>query len=152
MAEAQVEVSFSEWYEDDDDETGPWCVDLGSGIQVMRTREIFHRVDHGLLPLETKVWRDGRACWLPIAECYELTVEPALPEGVDVPEQSGLRRVARPLQAIRDSRPAFSAVALRQRTSLILAAALLCGVFLGLLAMWPYDTPSPRRDVATSLR
>jgi len=22
------------------------------------------------------VWRDGRACWLPIADCYELTVTP----------------------------------------------------------------------------
>ena len=71
----------------DDEDSGPWCVDDGVSIHVMKSRDIYDAVERGDLTPETKVWRDGRACWLAIAECHELTVEP-----------SGIRRIERPQQ------------------------------------------------------
>ncbi len=138
MAEAQVEVCYSD---EGDDESAPWCVDDGSAILVLRTREIFERVGDGRLPLDTKVWRDGRACWLPICECYELTVAPP-----DEPEPSGVRRIAPPVFRDEAPRPAE----LWRRGALVLAASLLCGVVLGLLALWPPYEPAPRLDASLS--
>lgn len=153
MAEAQVEVSYSDWYDDDD--TMPWCVDDGSAIVVLRTREIFARVDDGRLPLDTKVWRDGRACWLPICECYELTVKPppciVLDEGDDeLPEISGVRRVTSPVPLLREIPP--SSAELWRRGAVIVTASLLCGVLLGLLALWPYEAPAERLDATLGRR
>ncbi len=81
-------VSVGEWL--DDEQSAPWCVDTGVAIQVMTTRSVYDAVEDGALSPDTKVWRDGRACWLPIAECYELTVEPPKKEHTPV---SRIRRV-----------------------------------------------------------
>jgi hypothetical protein len=138
IVEAQVEVSFHDWYGADAEETSPWCVDHGSSMEVLRTRDIYTRVEAGKLNLDTKVWRDGRACWLAIAECYELTIAPAEPAG-EVPEQSGLRRVpTAPIPLAEPTKPHRPPSA-----PVLLGSALLCGVFLGLLVNVPYE-PQPR--------
>jgi hypothetical protein len=164
VAEAQVEVEFGDWYQDDvpsDDDTAPWCVDDGSGIVVMRTREIYQKVGAGALGLDTKVWRDGRACWLPICECYELTVAP---DDEEVPEESGMRRVARhdsmpepprvapPASLRRPERfgphqlPRRAAAADPARPLLMLLAALLSGILLGLMVYLPFESQARRLD------
>jgi hypothetical protein len=76
-----------------DEEIGPWCVDLGTSIEVMKTEEIRQAVESGSLSAETKAWCDGRPYWLPIAEFPELSP----------PDKSGPRRIVRP--APRDSEP-----------------------------------------------
>ena len=76
QSERRFEVSLVDWCSEDEEDTGPWCVDYGDRIEVLRTRDIQRHLEGGDLDPEIKVWRDGRACWLPIAECYELTVTP----------------------------------------------------------------------------
>ena len=134
-AEAQIEVSFSEWYSDADEQTAPWCVDNGTAITVMRTRDIYKKVDSGELSVDTKVWRDGRSVWLPISECYELTVAPTSP--IDVPMQSGVRRVPPPPMVFCDDflLPPPAQV----RTAWVLLASLVCGLVLGLMVFLPYE-------------
>ena len=141
-AEADPGVSFGEWYDDGTDETGPWCVDHGSSIEVMRTAEIYRQVEAGLLALDTKVWRDGRAGWLPICECCELTVAP---DREETPPRSGVRRIARPLSPIpTDLHPPR----LEARSLLLIASALLCGLLLGLLVLPRHQPTTPRVDAA----
>lgn len=55
-----------------------WCVDFGDRIELMTKLEIWMGLAAGRLRPDLRVWRDGRAWWLPIAEVDELT---GLPEG-----------------------------------------------------------------------
>ena len=57
----EVDVGF-EWL--GEEETQPWCVDDGSRIIVMRTRQIQRGLGGGTLGGDVKAWRHGRACWL----------------------------------------------------------------------------------------
>ena len=93
------EVDF-EWL--GEEETEPWCVDDGRRIVVMRTREIRREIGGGTLDGGVKVWRDGRACWLPAEEVYEL--RPA-PEDDAEDAFSRIRRVERADAHDRVTRP-----------------------------------------------
>lgn len=95
----EVDVGF-EWL--GEEETEPWCVDDGSRIVVMRTREIRRGLGGGTLDGAVKVWRDGRACWLPAQEVYELRPEP---EDESDEAFSRIRRVRRPELEERVTRP-----------------------------------------------
>jgi hypothetical protein len=108
--------SSSDW--DGEEETGPWCVDHGAAIRVMSTRDIYDAVAEGHLTPDTKVWRDGRACWLPIAECYELTVRPSA-VAVGVPHGP---RAAEPGEG----------------TTLMLTTSFAIGVLIGALVYLPF--------------
>jgi hypothetical protein len=79
----------------DDEDSAPWCVDSGEAIQVMSSRAVYDAVEQGVLSPTMLVWRDGRACWLPIAECYELTVKPEPRRQERDTPVSGVRRVRR---------------------------------------------------------
>lgn len=128
-------VSVQDWLEDDE-ESGPWCVDRGAAIQVMTTRAIYDAVAEGALSPDMKVWRDGRACWLPIAECYELTVAPPKRQNTPV---SGVRRVRPRLSEApppgvedqRDLRP-------EERSTLMLTTSFAVGVVIGALLYLPF--------------
>jgi hypothetical protein len=118
-----AESSLSGW-EEDVEETGPWCVDSGAAIQVMSTRDIYHAVADGNLTPDTKVWRDGRACWLPIAECYELTVEPpvAIP-GTPTPRVVRRTEAGQPVE---------------KTTTLLITTSFAIGVLIGALVYLPF--------------
>lgn len=139
-------ISIQDWF--DDEETGPWCVDNGSGISVMRTRAIYDAVSCGELSPDMKVWRDGRACWLPIAECYELTVKPP-PERHPTPV-SGVRRVHRAMVSTIPNAPSWHAEEANEREkaaraprtpahpTLMLTTSFAIGVVLGALLYLPF--------------
>jgi len=108
--EPRIEVHYSELLDsdlihDDSDFTGPWCVDDGAGIRCMSTLEIWMALAAGNLAPDTRVWRDGRPCWLAIAEVEELTSEPD-------------ETLARELD---ESYPEISQVIVRRRASLLRA-------------------------------
>lgn len=131
-------VSVGDWL--DDEESGAWCVDNGAGITVMRTRAIYDAVERGDLSPDMKVWRDGRACWLPIAECYELTVKPKpRPDATPV---SGIRRVKRSpviddeADAPAETRPKPTVAA--DRPTLMLTTSFAIGVLIGALLYLPF--------------
>ncbi|HHH26965.1 MAG TPA: hypothetical protein ENK57_01260 [Polyangiaceae bacterium] len=88
-----------------EEETEPWCVDDGSRIVVMRTREIRQRLEGGILHEGVKVWRDGRACWLPVADVYELRPCDDEQVGDEEDGQSRIRRVRRLRDDDRAARP-----------------------------------------------
>ena len=73
-----VELGFSELFDsdiiaEDEDGAGPWCVDTGNGIECLSTLGIWMSLAAGTIAPDTKVWRDGRACWMPVSEVDELT-------------------------------------------------------------------------------
>ncbi|MEZ4437856.1 MAG: GYF domain-containing protein [Polyangiaceae bacterium] len=123
----RVTLDASDWGAEEP--TAPWCVDDGAGIRVMRTAALRQALREGRLGHEVKVWRDGRACWLPAAEVFELTAaESELP-------QSGVRRVATP-KAEPDR--------WWQQTLLMIAGGILLG--LGVIALlMPRQSPGPKR-------
>ncbi len=92
-------VSVADWF--DEEQSAPWCVDRGSSIEVMSSGAVYRAVDRGELSVDTKVWRDGRAFWLPISECHELTIAPPPPRRVEETPISRIRRV-RPRTATDD--------------------------------------------------
>lgn len=133
-------VSVQDWF--DEEESGPWCVDRGAAIQVMTSRAIYDAVAEGELSPDMKVWRDGRACWLPIAECHELTVAPAR-RRQNTP-LSGVRRV-RPRTASFSEAPADvvdgSQAASRRpedKSTLMLTTSFAVGVIIGALLYLPF--------------
>ena len=123
-------VSVEEWY--DDEESGPWCVDDGVAIQVLSTREIYGAVQKGALSIDMKVWRDGRACWLPISECYELTVKPRDPTPV-----SGIRRVLSRTTSISVA-PSPAPPRRGARPTLMLGTSFAIGIVIGALMYLPF--------------
>jgi hypothetical protein len=133
-------VSVQDWF--DDEESGPWCVDSGAAIQVMTTRAVYEGVENGELSPDMKVWRDGRACWLPIAECYELTVKPS-PRRDPTPV-SGIRRV-RPVSdsMTAPTLPPRERRSLRPRArdeqpTLMLTTSFAIGLVIGALLYLPF--------------
>src|SRR5687767_10043174 len=58
--------------DDDADQSGPWCVDDGSAIEVLSSQQIRTALRSGAIEPSHKAWRDGRAAWEPIAELPEL--------------------------------------------------------------------------------
>lgn len=95
----ELAVGF-EWL--GDEQTEPWCVDDGSRIVVMKTREIQRGLGGGTLDGGVKVWRDGRVCWLPAAEVHELRPDP---EAEVEHAFSRIRRVRAPADLERATRP-----------------------------------------------
>jgi hypothetical protein len=92
-SEPEVELGFGDW---EIEETDPWCVDDGASIVVMRTRDIQQRLRRGGLGRDVKVWRDGRACWLPVDDVYELR------SSADETQPSRIRRIRRPTPTPED--------------------------------------------------
>ena len=61
-----------------------WCVDRGSAIDTMSTFELWIAIASGLVPLTSRVWREGMECWTPIAQVPELScAEVAAPDPRD---------------------------------------------------------------------
>jgi hypothetical protein len=140
-------VSVHDWF--DEEESAPWCVDRGVAIEVMSTRSIYEAVDSGQLSPDMKVWRDGRACWLPIAECYELTVKPP-PRRSETPV-SAVRRIRKPSLAgptwpatgmhAPDEVPSPTSDADPERegrSTLMLTTSFAIGVVIGALLYLPF--------------
>lgn len=97
-----------------------WCVDHGEGMEVMSAPAIRAALESGRLRPSQRVWRDGHACWQPIADFGELMPADLAPERAgrldltrldeafdwafgrldddeaEVPERSGPRRIRRP--------------------------------------------------------
>jgi len=112
--EPEVELGF-EWLPEE--ETEPWCVDDGARIVVMRTREIRRELGGGTLAGDVKVWRDGRARWLPAHEVYELRPD----RDEDDTSPSRIRRVRRRHDThSRDARPVDGAAGWWRRTLVML--------------------------------
>ncbi len=138
-------VSVHDWF--DDEESCPWCVDSGAAIRVMTTQEVYDGVANGDLGLDMKVWRDGRACWLPIAECYELTVKPTRRR--DPTPVSGVRRVRSRVASWSDETApsAFCPsggsdrdpeASDAERPALMLTTSFAIGVVIGVLLYLPF--------------
>jgi GYF domain 2 len=105
----------------------------------MRSREIYEAVDRGELTPDTKVWRDGRACWLPIAECHELTITPPPRETREErPTISGVRRVERRSSAPEAEEPGEPASVPPARPALTLTASFAIGLVIGALLYLPF--------------
>ena len=138
-------ISVEDWF--DEEESGAWCVDTGPAISVMTSRSIYDAVANGELSPDMKVWRDGRAFWLPIAECYELTVKQ--PEKRAPTPVSGVRRVQRrsltstlPTPLTRPTSPLepprVPAIASEDRPTLMLTTSFVVGVLIGALLYLPF--------------
>lgn len=50
----------------------PWCVDRGAALEAMSTTALWRALDAGILPPETRVWREGMECWTPASQVREL--------------------------------------------------------------------------------
>jgi hypothetical protein len=67
-----------------------WCVDAGSSIDCMSTRQVWMALAQGKLDPSTPVWREGFGHWLSISEVVELTQDEE-DARITVPEQSEIR-------------------------------------------------------------
>lgn len=131
--ERLVEIGFSTFFgegERSEDEAGPWCVDYGDAIRCHSTLELWMALAAGKLTPQHKVWRDGRACWQPIATVAELTVEP--PEELEPSRRSA----PLPLRRQRSHEPAEPGwrASLRVTLPVAFAVALSVGIAAGLVA------------------
>ncbi len=137
----QVEVRFSEVFDsrvEEEEEQGPWCVDLGDAIACLSTMQVWLALASRKVVPETKVWRDGMACWLPIADVPELTDEddPASEQGRrSIPEKSEIRRRAVPLAKSPEPRA--------RRRRYLVAASVLVGCLVGVVVFRVATEPPP---------
>jgi hypothetical protein len=49
-----------------------WCVERGASLEAMSTAALWRALDAGILPPETRVWREGLECWTPASQVREL--------------------------------------------------------------------------------
>ncbi len=105
---------------------GPWCVDLGDAIECMNSVQIWTALAAGKLTPQIKVWRDGRPCWLPIAEVDELTCEPEQDEPFDVSTPSTSQVVPRTRPRSTSGGETDSEAPCDQRTSVLPRPAASC--------------------------
>jgi hypothetical protein len=57
----------------DPDRERSWCVDLGTEIRPMSTRELWDAIGRGRVPPTARAWRLGREVWEPVAHIDELS-------------------------------------------------------------------------------
>jgi hypothetical protein len=67
--------SLGDWLEPEEP-TAPWCIDHGERIEVMPSADVRLAWERGQLAKHVKVWREGNACWVPIAEAWEILDDP----------------------------------------------------------------------------
>jgi hypothetical protein len=88
-------VSYEDWAEVGAAQPDThWCVDDGTTIACLTSRELWDAVSTRRMPTDTRVWREGFGHWHALAEILEAE------ERITVPERSEIRLRARPFQTL----------------------------------------------------